>query len=403
MKVLFRVSLILTLFLYAVSAHSQEATTDQWQSTLQQAKGQTVYFNAWGGAESINDYILWAANETKKRYGVEVKHVKVTDIGEVVSRILAEKSANRTNDGSVDLVWINGENFRAMKEQGLLAKPYTQMLPNYTLVDTENKPTTLYDFTTPVDNMEAPWGMAQLVFMYDSENISSPPQDMATLLKVATQNKGRFTYPAPPNFHGTTFIKQALIELIEDAEILSKPVDEDLFAEHTAPLWSYLDKLHPFMWRSGKTFTTNASEMKQLLNDSEIFISLTFNPNEASNAIAKDELPKSVRSYVHKDGTIGNSHFVAVVFNSSAKEGAMVFANFLMSAEAQARKSDPAIWGDPTVLATHKLSDTDKALFSKIPKGVATLSAEDLSKVLPEPHPSWVAALEKEWQARYSK
>lgn len=403
MKFLFRVSLILTLLLYAVSAQSQENTTDQWKSILQKAKGQTIYFNAWGGAEPINDYILWAASETKKRYDVEVKHVKVTDIGEVVSRILAEKSANRTSDGSVDLVWINGENFRAMKEQGLLAKPYTQILPNYALVDTENKPTTLYDFTTPVDNMEAPWGMAQLVFMYDSEKISSPPQDMATLLEVAAKYPGRFTYPAPPNFYGTTFIKQALIELIGDAEILSKPVDEDLFTEYTEPLWSYLDKLHPFMWRNGKTFTANASEMKQLLNDSEIFISLTFNPNDASNAIANDELPESIRSYVHKGGTIGNSHFVALVFNSSAKEGAMVFADFLMSAEAQARKADPAIWGDPTVLATHKLSDTDKTLFSKIPKGVATLSAEDLSKVLPEPHPSWVAALEKEWQARYSK
>ena len=403
MKFLFRITLLLTFLIYVVPAQSQENINDQWQSILQKAKGQTVYFNAWGGAEPINDYILWAANETKSRYDVEVKHVKVTDIGEVVSRILAEKSANRTSDGSVDLVWINGENFRAMKEQGLLAKPYTQILPNYALVDTENKPTTLYDFTTPVDNMEAPWGMAQLVFMYDSEKISSPPQDMATLLEIAIQNPGRITYPAPPNFHGTTFIKQALSELIEDANILSKPVDDALFAEQTAPLWSYLDKLHPIMWRKGKTFTANASEMKQLLNDSEIFISLSFNPNDASNAIANDELPESVRSYVHKDGTIGNSHFIAVVFNASAKEGAMVFANFLMSAEAQARKSDPVIWGDPTVLAIDKLSATDKTFFSKIGKGIATLSASDLSKVLPEPHPSWVAALEKEWQARYSK
>ena len=49
-------------------------------------------------------------------------------------------------------------------------------------------------------------------------------------------------------------------------------------------------------------------------------------------------------------GTIGNTHFVAIPYNSSAKEGAQVVANFLLSPEAQARKLDPTVWGDPTVL-----------------------------------------------------
>ncbi len=396
-------TLIITFILILSSAQSQEKTTEDWPDIIEKAKGQTVYFNAWGGGDAINDYISWAGKETKKRYGVEVKHVKVADIGEVVSRILAEKSGKREENGSVDLMWINGENFRAMKENALLSPPFSQKLPNYSLVDTENKPTTLFDFTTPVDNQESPWGMAQLVFMYDNQKLQSPPKNMSDLLTFATSNPGRFTYPLPPNFHGTTFLKQALLELIEDKTVLSKPVIEDQFNTVTKPLWSYLDKLHPMMWRKGKSFTANGSEMKQLLNDGEIFISLSFNPNEASNAIANDELPKSVRTYVHEQGTIGNSHFVAIPFNSSAKEGAMVFANFLLSPEAQARKADPAIWGDPTVLSIPKLSHEEQAHFTTIPKGVATLSATELSKVLPEPHPSWVEAIEKEWQARYAK
>lgn len=403
MKLLLRILFLLCLLLTISSAALSKQNSSEWDEIIKKAKGQTVYFNAWGGADVVNDYIRWAGDEVKSRYGVEVKHVKVTDIGEVVGRILAEKSVGRDESGSVDLVWINGENFRTMKGQGLLAGPFTQLLPNYSLVDIENKPTTLYDFTIPVDNMEAPWGMAQMVFMYDSARLATPPRNIKELLDTARRYPGRITYPSPPNFHGTTFLKQALIELIGDRKLLSEPVEEVSFLENTRPLWAYLDELHPLMWREGKSFTTNASEMKQLLNDGEIFISLSFNPNEASNAIANDELPESVRTYVHDKGTIGNTHFVAVVFNSSAKEGAMVFTNFLLSPEAQARKATPSIWGDPTVLAVNKLSKEDKSLFSTIPRGIATLSDADLARVVLEPHASWVQALEKEWQTRYSK
>jgi len=373
-----------------------------WQKVLDEAKGQSVYFNAWGGSDTINDYISWAAAEVKKQYQVDVKQVKITDTGDVVSRILAEKSANRETGGSVDLIWINGENFKAMKDNQLLAKAYTQKLPNYALVDTENKPSTLYDFTTPVDNLEAPWGMAQLVFMHDTKHLATPPTDMHSLLETLKSNKGRFSYPALPNFHGTTFIKQALHELVEDSAVLSQPVSQVDFETVSAPLWAYLDQLHPLLWRSGKSFPKSAQQMKQLLNDSELFISLSFNPNDASNAIANDELPNTIRTYVHKNGTLGNTHFIAIPFNANAKAGAQVFANFLMSAKAQLKKATPAVWGDPTVLAMNKLNAQQQQAFSALKLGVATLSSEQLGKVLLEPHSSWVAAIEKAWIARYA-
>lgn len=379
------------------------AQTRSWQQIVTAAEGQTVYFNGWGGSEVINRYISWAGDLVKQRYGVSVKHVKVADIGDVVSRILAEKSGGRTSGGSVDLMWINGENFQAMKNNGLLLPPYTQLFPNYRLVDTENKVSTLFDFTVPVDNQESPWGMAQLVFLYDAEVVSAPPTSMAELLKFCREHKGRFTYPAPPDFYGTTFLKQALLELAEDSDTLYGPVGESNFQQTTAPLWNFLDSLHPLLWRSGKALPKSAPEMKRLLADREIFISLSFNPAEASNAIATGELPETIRTYVHREGTIGNTHFLAIPFNSSAKEGAMVLANFLLSPEAQARKSDPSVWGDPTVLSLAKLSTEQRLLFDEIPRGVATLGAEELGTVLLEPHASWVDAIEKEWLRRYSR
>ncbi|TXR51849.1 ABC transporter substrate-binding protein [Reinekea thalattae] len=376
------------------------AHADAWQDKLDQAKGQTVYFHAWGGDENINDYIQWAADRVKAEYDIDVKHVK-SGAATAVSQVLAEKSAGKDNGGAVDLIWINGENFASMKKGGLLYGAFTQDLPNYALVDTENKPTTLYDFTVPVDHLEAPWGMAQLVFMYDSELVSQPPSNAAELLAFAQANPGRFTYPAPPAFHGTTFVKQMLIELSEQNAALYAPVTMADFDSVTAPLWEYLDQLHPVMWRQGKTFTDGAPRMKQLLNDGEIAISLSFNPFEASSAIANDELPNSIRTYIHDNGTIGNSHFVAIPYNASQPVAAMVFADFLMSAEAQARKANPTIWGDPTVLSMDKLDASQKAQFDNLPQGIATLSNQELAKVLQEPHASWVAALEAAWLERY--
>lgn len=402
MKVTVRVVIVLLMALLTpLHAMSQEQYS--WSDIVEKAKGQTVYFNGWGGSEAINDYVLWAAEQVKSRYGITIKHVKVTDIGDVVGRILAEKSVGRLEGGSVDLMWINGENFKAMKEHGLLAEAYSQLLPNYQLIDTENKPSTLYDFTVPVNNLEVPWGMAQLVFMYDSAKVPTPPQNMDELLTFAQKNQGRFTYPAPPAFHGTTFLKQILLEKISNHALLAQPVSQEEFNRITEPLWQYLDKLHPLMWRKGRSFTTSSSELMTLLDNGEIFISYSFNPNDASRAITNGELPASVRSYVHKKGTIANTHFVAVPFNSSAKEAALVFANFLISPEAQARKNDPKIWGDPTVLSMAKLNSVQKDLFDVIPRGLATLSSEDLGITYPEPHSSWVDMLEKAWLGRYSR
>ncbi|NBC34487.1 MAG: ABC transporter substrate-binding protein [Alphaproteobacteria bacterium] len=375
----------------------------EWQAVLDEARGQTVYFNGWGGSDRVNDYVAWAAERVLNEYGVRVRHVRVNDIAEVVARILAEKTAGRTERGSVDLMWINGENFAAMKENGLLGAPFVDRLPNFALVDTEARPTTIIDFSVPTDGLEAPWGMAQVVFMYDTALLDEPPRSITGLLAWARDDPGRFTYPQPPDFLGTTFLKQALVVLTGDRDALYRPVDQADFAAVTEPLWDYLDALHPHLWRGGETFPQAGPQLLQLLDDAEIDIAFNFNPNEASAAIADGLLPETVRTYVLDGGTIGNTHFVAIPFNAQARAGAMVFADFLLSPEAQARKADPRIWGDPTVLAMDRLSPEERALFAALPRGPATLPPEALGTPLLEPHASWTGALEAEWLARYGQ
>ncbi|TPE46567.1 ABC transporter substrate-binding protein [Maribrevibacterium harenarium] len=394
------IALVAAMSTYAMA---ENANHPSWSDTLMKAKGQTVYWNAWGGADNINDYIQWVADRVEDEYQVQLEHVKLTDTAHAVSRVLAEKVAGQNDNGSVDLIWINGENFRAMKEGGLLFGPFAETLPNYqTYVTASARQSLTQDFGTPVEGMESPWGMAQVVFMYDTATLYEPPKSMHALLDYAKQHPGRVTYPRPPQFLGSTFLKQALSELTDDPSKLQQPVASQDFDQITAPLWAFLDELHPVAWRSGTTFPGSSEEMMRLLDDQEIDIALSFDVSAASVQIAQGNLPDTVRTYVLDGGTIGNTHFVAIPFNSSAKEGAQVVANFLLSPEAQAYKQEPTVWGDLSVLDYHKLEPKDQARFDNIPKGIATLSLGELGTTLPEPHVSWMEALEQGWRERYA-
>ncbi|RJG42184.1 ABC transporter substrate-binding protein [Motilimonas pumila] len=387
-------------FFISASSWGQET----WPETLAKAKGQTVYFYAWGGSQSINDYIRWAARAAQSQYGIEVKHVKVADTANVVNQVLAEKTAGKHAQGSVDLVWINGENFASMKANELLHGPFAESLPNFVLVDIEQKPSIAFDFGTPVEGYESPWGMAQFVFMADSAKVKPFPASALELLAYLKQNPGQFSYPKLPDFHGVSFLKQMLIETSNAHPALYQDIEQSESPEQVlAPLWHYLDQLHPLMWRQGKTFVSSQAQLKAKLNDEAITIAFSFNPNDAANSIATGELPETVKTYVHKAGSLGNTHFVAIPYNANAKAGAKVFANFLLSPEAQARKADPAIWGDPTVLALNKLTPQQTTSFNAIERHPASLTPVQLGHILVELHPSWVGYIEKEWIKRYGQ
>lgn len=393
--------LVAALSLVAAGAAAQTPDPADWDAVQAEARGQTVWWHAWGGSERVNDYIAWTGAEVAARYGVRLEHVRLADTAEAVSRVIAERAAGRDSGGAVDLIWINGPNFASMKAQGLLFGPWAEQLPNWALVDPVANPSVIYDFTVPTDGLEAPWGMAQIVFYHDTARAPEPPRSMSALLDWAAANPGRFAFPQPPDFLGATFLKQALYELTPDPAVLLKPVDEADYAAATAPLWAFLDALTPNLWRAGRAWPQNESRLILLMGDGEIDLALSFNPNEASNAIARSDLPDTVRSFVPDGGSIGNASFVAIPYNASAKAGAMVVANFLMSSQAQAHMQNPDVWGVGTVLAMDRLSPEDRALFDALPLGIATLSPAELGETLPEPHPSWMVRLQDDWVARY--
>jgi len=374
---------------------------DDWDEIVAAARGQNIAFNAWGGSEVINAYIDWAGRELKTSYSITLEHIKVDDISLSISRILAEHTAGkREQGGSVDLMWINGENFRSMKENNLLFGPFVHALPNTRLVDLD-KPSIAFDFGTPTQGYESPWGSAQMVLVYDSAHISTPPTSFAELVAHAEANPGRVTYPKPPNYLGTTFLKQALYAVTDNHKLLTSEVTDTAFNSLAPKLWSLIDRLHKVAWNGGASFPANGENLFRLLNDREVDFALSFSPGEASANIKEGKLPNSARTFVFDQGTIGNTHFLAIPANSSNKEAAMVAANFLLSVEAQLRKQHPDYWGDFTVLDIQKLDTQSATEFASLPLGVATLAPAELEPTLPEPHASWVHKLENAWRERY--
>ena len=364
---------------------------DGWQQIQQEAKGQTVWFNAWGGDPAVNQYLDWVSGEMKTHYAITLNIVHLADAADAVKRIQTEDAAGRKTHGSVDLLWVNGENFRTLKEANLLQTGWAQTLPNWQFVDTR-KPVT-EDFAIPTDGAESPWGGAQLTFIARKATLPAALNDTEALLAFAAAHPGKISYPRPPDFTGTAFLEQLLLTLTTEPDAL-KTAPDNRFAQVTAPLWQYLDRLHPLLWRKGKDFPPSPARMDALLASGSLAMSLTFNPAHARQKVASGELPADSYSFGFKKGMLGNVHFVAIPANSSASAAAKVVANFLLSPQAQIRKADPAVWGDPSVLDSKKLSPDDA-------KKLSAHTTDGLPEMLPEPHAAWVDALEQEWLRRY--
>lgn len=388
--------------LFTALAHGQQADPADWTAVEDQARNRPLYFYAWGGDQQTNTYLNWVASELAERHDIDMTHVRLSDTADAVARVLAETQAGNSGRGAVDLLWLNGENFASMKDNDLLFGPWAEQLPNFALVNADANPDVRSDFTVPVDGYESPWLRAHLVFYYDSAYVASAPVSVSELLDWAERYPGEFTYPRPPNFLGTTFLKQALLELVSDTSVLYTPVGDSDFNAVTAPLWDFLDALHPNLLRQGRNFPANGAELRRLMVDGEIALAISFNPTEAVNSVARGELPDSVRTHLPQRGTLANVSFLAIPFNASHKAAAMVAANFLLSPEAQLRAQDPDHMGGTAVIDITVLSQQWQDQFAATRQShPAAPAAMTGTTALQEPHPSWMDALEAAWMARY--
>jgi len=394
----------LLFLLTCTHALAAETGTMNWNEVVKTARGQTVDWYMWGGSPAVNKYVNgFLAKNLKKKYSITLRQVPVKDIAEVVSKLVVEKQAGKLSGGNVDLMWINGENFRTCKSGNLLYGPFAETLPNIKYVNRKN-PTVANDFGTPVDNMESPWGSAQMVMIYDSARISQPPQSIPALIDWIRSNPGRFAYPAPPDFTGSAFIRHFFYNAAGSVDKWQGDYTEDELQQAADATYRQLLDLKPFLWRQGATYPESPVRMNTLFADGMIDFSFSYHQGEASRNILDGLFPESVRTYVFEEGTIGNTHFVAIPYNAGDKAAAMVVANYLLSPEAQLEKANPQVWGDFPVLTPERLPQEWQEKFKALPRGKATLSESQLqSRQLPEPPSKILIHLEKGWEKHVLK
>jgi len=369
-------------------------------STSLFAQSATVRFAAWGGNENINNWIdTFVADELKKQYDIDLIRVPINDAQDTVQKLIRDKRRGREN-GSVDLLWVNGENFKVMKDNGLTWKPFLYELENSKLVNLDD-PTIANDFGTLHDGHEMPWGAAQMVFIYDAAKIKTPPKTLSELVRWIKENPGKFTYSAPPDFTGSAFIRQTLMNILgrESYNNLARTGDEDKLRAELPKLWTLLEDIAPFLYREGEFYPETVSKLHQQFSDGTLWMTMDYYPSTAQRMIDKGIFPKTTKTFVLDDGALANTHYVTIPFNAPSKESAVTAANFLLGITAQASKLNPDNWGDFSVLDLERLSEQDKEVLNSVDLGDATLDLEILNKAKAQELPAaFIPVIETEWK-----
>ena len=376
-----------------------------WDEIRAAADGGRVNWFMWGGGERINTYVNgWVTDQAKELYNVDLNQVRITDTVNAVDTVLSETEAGEFTSGSVDLIWINGENFRTMKNAGLLFCGYWDIMPSMSYVDQES-PAVTFDFGTPVDECEVPWNLAQSAVFYNSDLLPEPPADMDALLANACANPGTFTYPAPPDFTGSVFVRHVLFneanKLLpggyEDLLVPFEEVDQAVYNQVAEATWATLNELEPCLWRGGDTYPVDLPAMKTLFANQEISHFLAYGPASAGSDVLAGTFPESTRTYGLSSGQIGNTNFVAIPYNSPNKAATLLVADILLSVSGQLQKALPDVWGQINVLNAEA-----QPSFANVERHPSVVDPADIIN-LPELPGDWVAPLEQDWQANVAE
>ena len=389
--------MVLTLFGCGAKKQEIDLQNASWEEILEAAKGTTVTFYGWGGDENRNNWLnTTVAQYVKENYDITLEVVGM-NIDDILAKLSGEKMAG-SSKGSIDMIWINGENFYSAKDNGLLWGPFTDKLPNMAGYIDLNDPETLNDFCMSIDGYEAPYAKAQMVMYADTAVTPDLPTSAAELMEFAKANPGKVTYPALPDFTGSAFVRNIIYELCGWEQFQTMEADYDTVKAAIEPALEYLRQLNPYLWNEGKTFPESSTTVDAMFADGELVMSMSYGPFSVSTGIDKGIYTETTQTFVFENGTIGNTNYMAIGFNSPNKAGAMVVINAIISGEIQLTQY--AQLRELPVVATEKLSVKELAAFDAVDLGKGVLSqAELLAHRLPEMPASLVPIIEQIWLA----
>lgn len=313
-----------------------EFDINDWDSVLEAAKGQTVNVNMMTGA----DMGAWM----NKEIGPKIEELGITwnltmaaNTVDVVNLVSSEMSAGKTEGGSVDVCWINGENFSNLMDAGYLYGPILEVLPSYEFCNLDD-PNTTRDSGRDTEGYEVPFQSIWDVFWANTDVIpeSEFPTDADSFKALVEKYPGKFTYANLGNYKGTYFVN-TIINAVCGPEVWEKVSGEELEKEELKeliePALQYLRDIAPNLWNGGQSYPADGDQMLQLFSDGEI--AMLFETTMPQGAMDEGTVPDSTRPFFLESGAIHDIWYMAIPKNAGNLAAALVTVNEIMKPAIQ--------------------------------------------------------------------
>lgn len=385
-----------------------------WNDVLATAKTEgKVQFYYWGGDDRLNVWIDSVVAPALAKQGIQLNANRITDTKNAVDLVLAEASSGRKiGDGSVDLVWVNGNNFYTLSRQKLLFGAFAKSLPNSKNFDwNQDDPRSLLnyrDFGVDTGLQEVPWSGEQYVCAANRALLPADktPSTFEALKTWLTANPGKFTYVKPPHFIGNTFVQEAMYAFNPDktgAAPFQKSATE-LGAKEIArlitPGMEYLKSLEPLLL-NGQSGTARhpetPDEAQGLFRNGQIAINCGFGLYNVATKRADGSYPDTAEEIVFPEKLmIKNKNYLAIPANAPNPAAALVLADFMSTVEAQASKLKTI--GYPAGIDAWMLgADDAKALADAAPPHFGVTAADLDANIAPDTNASLVDIIKATW------
>jgi putative spermidine/putrescine transport system substrate-binding protein len=329
-----------------------------WADVVSDASDSKMYFWTYDTA----DYNSWIDNWLTPRllslYNVQLIRVPINDTADAVDRVIAEYAAGySTNNGSVDMIWINGENFATLKNLGYAYGPWATKVPNAVNFNF-SAASIAYDFGLATKGYEMPYNEAQVVFVYNQGHLASSDVDsIDKLLTWIEAHPGKFTYAAPCynsdcslyDYTGSAFIRHVFYYIASPYTQFLGDFNEALYLQYAPAFYTRLRSIEKYLYNdtsfNGGHYPDSNDVVDSLFGAAKVLVTLSYDSNIVQNQIDLGIWNSSANSVVLTSGTLANTNYVLIPANAKHKLAAVVAGNFIASTQAMFSRQQPDVLG----------------------------------------------------------
>ena len=388
--------------------------TATWEDVQKRAKEEgTVNLYYWGGSDQINIWMDQIAAAGLAEEGVTLNPVRITGTKDAVDLVLTEMSSGKgLGEGSVDAIWVNGENFATLKRQDALFGAFADKVPNSGNIewnsDDPRSLLNLRDFGVETGNAEMPWSGDQYVCAANTARVDRAdlPGTFAELKTYLEAHPGKFTYVKPPHFIGNTFVQAAVYAHNPDgngAEPFQNSIDDsgaEELARLVKPGLEYLKSLEPHLLGAqggNARYPEDPAALDGMFLNGEVDMACKFGLYAVAKGLESGTYPEGAEAFIFPQGNmIKNKNYLVIPANAPNPAAALVMTNFMTSVEAQVSKLQYT--GMPPGVDPWTLSEADvQALTDASPGLVGVTQAELDANTAPDTNATLVDVIEATW------